>query len=333
MNAQTRGVSLLEVLISIFVLSIGLMGVAALLPVGGFNIAEANKADGSASCGRAALHHVKISRMLERTRRDEDDPSQLVNMWMDSWDDDKPTMIDPLGFSSGAFPYCHVYVQFASGVSPAFIPRVTLRVAPRSSSLAISQAVADRIFTWEDDKVFVIPEDADRRPAALDDNTHVHPFAGNYSWMAMVTPSNTVSVIVFHKRDYNAPTLTDIGPDNPRPCERVAVAEFSGQYPIDCSLSMPEEPSAARLGTGLSDYLNTRENDWIMLTNGKDFTWYRVLSVANELSNGTRFVWLAGSDWIYDKLDLTGDGNANELQAVICSGVIGVYTQPIYPAQ
>ena len=53
------GLSLLEVLISVFVLSIGLLGVAAVIPLGYHQIVEATKADRAASCGRAGLHAVR----------------------------------------------------------------------------------------------------------------------------------------------------------------------------------------------------------------------------------------------------------------------------------
>jgi hypothetical protein len=48
-----------------FVLSVGLLGVAALIPVGRFAIVETAKADRSGACGRAALSEIKVRRMLE----------------------------------------------------------------------------------------------------------------------------------------------------------------------------------------------------------------------------------------------------------------------------
>ena len=57
--------SLLEVLAAIGVLSIGLLGLAALLPVGRYTLAEATKADRGGQCGRAALRDVVVRRMLD----------------------------------------------------------------------------------------------------------------------------------------------------------------------------------------------------------------------------------------------------------------------------
>ncbi len=60
-----RGMSLLEVLAAIGVLSIGLLGLAALLPIGRYTIAEATKADHAGNCGRTALRAVAIRHMLD----------------------------------------------------------------------------------------------------------------------------------------------------------------------------------------------------------------------------------------------------------------------------
>ncbi len=376
------GVSLMEVLISIFVLSIGLMGVAALIPVGRFSLVETGKADRSAACGRAALREIKVRKMLERTRTATDNPAQEVDMWLQpgntSFDpaDVKPTghpatVIDPLFVAIamdvagkdvtnadvntiGSFPYCY-YVAFASGAAWR-VPRLTLRKTPTTSLSSMHRFVADRIFTWQDDMVFYRPEDDDERPELLVDGSGVRPIEGNYSWMVMVTPSSgnenlcAVSVIVFYKRNFQVTsTLTNIDSDNPKPSERVAVATFppgGGYGGGDVELAIPSNVAANLPGTeDKGEYLDVKENDWLMLTNGKVFLWYRVVAVANELTTSTtsgrlvRHVTLAGPDWNCDTdpaktwcVNLDNLPNAttlNDAQAVICDEVVGVYTQTI----
>ena len=72
LNRRRRGgISLLEVLISVFVLSMGLLGVAAMIPLGKIAILKAAIADRSASCGVAGLHEARVRGMLN------------PNMWVD----------------------------------------------------------------------------------------------------------------------------------------------------------------------------------------------------------------------------------------------------------
>ena len=54
-HPSRRGITLMEVLISIFVLSIGLLGVAAIIPLGQLALWETAKADRCGACGRAAM--------------------------------------------------------------------------------------------------------------------------------------------------------------------------------------------------------------------------------------------------------------------------------------
>ena len=60
-----RGLSLLEVLVSVFVLTLGLMGIAMVIPAGNALMNEALKSDRSAACGRAALNDIQVRRWYQ----------------------------------------------------------------------------------------------------------------------------------------------------------------------------------------------------------------------------------------------------------------------------
>ena len=82
MPPPRSGLSLLEILISVFVLSIGLLGVAAVIPLGGDAILKSAKSDRAGACGRSSLHVIKTRGWLNpagwrQLRVDETDP---VNM-------------------------------------------------------------------------------------------------------------------------------------------------------------------------------------------------------------------------------------------------------------
>ena len=63
-RTQRGAFSILEVLISMGILSLGLLGVAALIPVGKLALVETDKSDRGGACGRAALADVESLRML-----------------------------------------------------------------------------------------------------------------------------------------------------------------------------------------------------------------------------------------------------------------------------
>ena len=59
------GISLIEVLIAVFVLTFGLMGIAMVIPAGRYLMVEAAKSDRGSACGRAALNDMKIRGWLD----------------------------------------------------------------------------------------------------------------------------------------------------------------------------------------------------------------------------------------------------------------------------
>ena len=190
----------MEVLISTFVISIGLLGLAALLPVGRFTIVETGKADRAGACGRAGLHDVKIRRMLDS------------NNWSNA-----PTtssfVIDPIG------------VQAGRGATLGLLDRISLAgwTAP----------MIEQVFMWHDDLVFNMPKDVDIRPSVM--STGLEP-QGDYTWFVTVTPAYsesslpfnqrqlfTVSVVVCYKRD-----LSDGGVEVWEKGEQVTTATILG---------------------------------------------------------------------------------------------------------
>jgi len=178
------GITLLEVLVTIFILSLGLLGVAALIPIGKFSMIETEKSDRTGTCGRAGLREVQVRRMLDyRSWSPQIQGSATPGV----------LIIDPLGYHSygAALPFGGVF------------SRLTL-------SWITSLDIADQVFRWRDDLIFTLPSGGNRP---------IPPSAGasegNYSWFFTIcpTPSDvsggvplalrrayTVSVAVCHKR-------------------------------------------------------------------------------------------------------------------------------------
>ena len=312
--------SLIEVLISIFVLSIGLLGVAAMIPVGRYEIVEAAKSDRSAVLGRLAMREVKNRGMLDPMPWSLDNPSQVLTMWQGAGNLNQAqyVMIDPLYVTKnglGNFP--------AAGAMSMSRINLWNGLYRWGSGAPLNVDAAREIFVSHDDLVFDIPKDRDLRPVRMVSGNR-QQYEGNYCWAAMLAPDAaeaaaqsldaitrsrvTVSIVVFYKRNLD-----------PSQAERVATATSLGGG--DMTLTAPQE-----------DLERVKRNHWILLcgrtggppaagaTTGPLFHWYRVVAVAAGASATQRDVSLAGPDWT---------GPATGLQAVLIDGVVGVYTETV----
>ena len=98
----------MEVLISIFVLSLGLIGCGGCLPVGRFAIMETVKSDPAGNCGRAGLHVVKTCRMLDS------------RLWSNNTADISGAsfLVDPLGTLNGLGSFGGTPVQRIRSSAP-----------------------------------------------------------------------------------------------------------------------------------------------------------------------------------------------------------------------
>ena len=306
-----RGISLLEVLVSIFILSVGLLGVAALIPIGKLSLVETNISDRTGACGRAALREIKIRRLL--------DP----NNW-NSTPASTTFAIDPLGFNNG--------LTNNLGGASGTIARINLA----SGGAGWTPAQAESLFRWPDDLIVTLPKDmttpqnGDR--SSLQISGGVPQNEGNFSWFFTATPSPAeatlplpqrrtynVSVVVCHKR-----VFTDSGTD---PGERVES--------VVCDMS----PSPGGVGITLAGTQKLRDDQWILLTSGSQVSWYRVAAVGSVTGgngNSMTRATLVGPDWngsLGGTVTQSGGDVSisfdNSVNALIIGGVTGVYTSTI----
>jgi len=289
-RSTRSGVSLMEVLISIFVLSIGLLSLAALIPVGGMALRETAKSDRAGACGRAALREARIRRLV--------DPQY--------WSNPQATLngsavaLDPVGVNAGM------------GNALGLLPRLTFK--------GITPQQIEQIFYGKDDLHVHILEDPTLRPhiAYYQPNGKIGPTPtsspvtdGHYSWLMTVTPvASEIPLPLAQRTHYHVSVAVCYRRDlSPQGEQAVQVAQFLSQG----------------LGGGsvrLADPVMVKENEWIMLCGQRPSPvggsrticqWYRVMMVSEP---PITLITLAGPDW----------DPQYPATAVIIKSVVGVYS-------
>mgnify|MGYP004444531477 CR=1 FL=1 len=221
-----RGETLIEILSSILVLSIGLVGVLAAIPFGGMRMAQMTEADNSAAVGRNAVRFMNANNWSDPftwftsintgtfTPFSTVDPFSgglLLDGQNNTLDLRYPYIIDPLGDNATqiAPPQFHPYITAFQPDDDGY-PVVFTHVSPLpkqfdTSLLASSPGLLvewyQRFFYQQDDLIagYYDAEDrSDFRPRVeietrrLLDNTispiEVGSYTGRYSWMAFVYP-------------------------------------------------------------------------------------------------------------------------------------------------
>jgi type II secretory pathway pseudopilin PulG len=209
------GISLLEVLIAVGVLSVALLGVAAVLPVATFGMIETAKADRAAACGTAVLHDAKVQGILNPHAWRQFNLADAPNYRLEAVGELDPNVTSayvsqPRGFQYGEsyaidpyymarnespaanrfqfndFPYnpaspgsWALYPSAANrpGWRWTRMQRVTWADPGLTVSL-LSEEQAERVFVWDDDLVIPVPgPDGDRpRQMFLSDNLRGEAF-------------------------------------------------------------------------------------------------------------------------------------------------------------
>lgn len=343
-----RGITLLEVLISMFVMLVGLLGVMSLIPVGRFEQQRGAKIDRASACGRGAFREVKIRGMLNPTSWAQaasglkvyDPASATPYAWNATLTGTEFSAfaLDPLGIgTTGATNSFGQWFPYSSTAAPTVkrIPRITLGPSPGITAAARA-AMADVVFRWQDDLQFDDSGSTDNLPRQVMQGTSKRLSVGDYSWLAtvvhnhdLVSASNVldvplrVSIAVFHKRD-----LSTAGAGE-RICE-VTNPSGIGETQLSVAAANPDLAAAPYSGDA-KKFLDVKPSQWVMIASTPNSTiaypkwklsWQRIVAVDEVQGTGpyTRAVTLDGAD---QQFETGGPPAAN--YAYLFDGVIAVY--------
>lgn len=221
-STNRGGVSLLEILICIGILSVGLLGVVALIPVGHFALNETNKIDRSTACAKAAKAQVEIRDLLN--------PAEW-RYYAGNWQDYDPATMPAIAGSTIVLdPLGVAYDKDAALNFPFFTPTpllyrfTTLDLVSDPSGNPLTDpiliALSEQVCLWSDDTLMDIDDTTgDLRPRQVytsdDPANSFGPYPsrttddtlldgdlllsrqskGDFSWFATITPDLTE---VFH---------------------------------------------------------------------------------------------------------------------------------------
>jgi len=233
LKSPRLGISLLEILISMFVMLFGLMGVAALFPVGSFYVQQGEKFDRGNSLAQNAFEELLARGLLRPEVWLYADSANLVinnttNLFFEPFGAGNrgpglAFVIDPLGSVNASatngdlFPFTSLSNAWESNIrvlNPAPSPlnqpgtrwpvrRLTM---PQTPGVVMSGAVAETIFRLRDDLAVELPKEDDH-PAIQRwsvDNTNrllARQYQGNYSWLATIVPTSEKGLLGLQPAD------------------------------------------------------------------------------------------------------------------------------------
>ena len=258
-NTHPRGITLMEVLISMGILAVGLASVVALVPAGGSQARLAMIDNTSINVGSAAI-------------------ADLVNrggLNPDNWQPAQATpysvAIEPLGVDT-----------FPSGLT-----KVAL------TNIANGSTDAETVFRWKDDLLYVLPDPDEGQPPTpmYDGSAIMHE--GNFSWLATIQedPNDdqrcSVSIVTFYRRISSQDLVYDLpsGSNLPRP---LPVSSPNGLNAV----------TVAGFTLKPADFRKAFPRDAIMLfSDGTNHAWRRVsMATPNSVNLVTGGELLLGED-------------------------------------
>lgn len=334
--AARRGVSLLEVLISIGVTAVGLLGVMSLIPLAGAQARKGQISERATVIGQAGHGQMNAYGMADPNRwlkasGGTNGNGSLMGQLVGHYLPDPPTnnapytptgmraiCIDPRGVAGNLADASNIDTFPYGTAEPRGMTRVTLNMPQLGGGM--SKEMADYVFQSQDDLSLSLPSDRSM-PAyqlmAPTDSSELttkpdftrRQFDGSMSWMVTLVPKKdvtdlynrdlyTASTVVYHNRP---PLGADV--------ERTVNIAFHSAGIAGGDVEL----------VGLWD---VKPGNWLLLSgrraSGTNWyhRWYRVLGAAQDDSTNTTHVTLQGSDW---------DTTLVDTSAALVTGVVGVY--------
>ena len=313
-----HGVTLLEVLVSILIMTIGVLSVAALLPMGAYQAAQGRISDRASALGQEALRDFRIHGLSQA----------------DKWMTAGGASVVTNGTFSVKLPVClDPWMVSRNGGPVTFGP-----VSRLTYNGLQAVAAADQVFISNDDLTFDRPTDADYRPTQVTIPAGTSPVkrqsTGDFSWLAMVAPADgddgtifpnkmaILSVVVFNHRNKDA-ALEVTKP--------ATIPNGGGLGGIQLTFNQPWGPKEWTPPAAATP--DVRAGSWVLVYGiRKGMTqntckWYRVAGVGldsttnpPQISSAT----LIGPDW-----DTSGASGQASVNVVLFDGAVGVYEKPI----
>ncbi len=355
-HALPGGMSLLEVLIAMGVLTLGLLGILSVIPLAQYSLRETNKSDAAITCGRSALSEIKIRRLADfrwwywqggNWATGETYANQAASLLS------HPVILDPLGFTklnAAATALGRNNPDLLGGdpgVANGYLYRYTLASVFNNRATAMAITPVQAIFDWRDDLAFQPPQSKDERPTVFTSGLN---YDGNYSWFATLMPSTEdtatgggltvlpvgsrrifdVSTVVCYKRDFSVDA--DACPVGEWTANVSSVAGFGyggGTIGLGAASFAPYLTNSGGTDAALPEQATLRENNWVMLwarnAAGEYCShWYRVINA--DLESTTPTATLEGPDWDATRWPTSA---ANPIRMWVVKGVIGVYNSRI----
>lgn len=341
-DARRHGVSLLEVIFSIGIVAVGLLGVMVLLPIGGSRVAHGIVADMGDRVGRSAIRQFDVQLMRQPNMWARYDvtlspkayatvlPSPGVSYCIDPLC--VATLVDTNAYTAiaGSFPS----IPQVAATDPRMF-RISLRPAVGLSNVqGMKRAQAEQSFLYQDDLTVSLPDDRTLLPIQSFGSGNVkRQYEGRFSWLATLTPKDAaagdlyvLSIVVLHRRDLGM-TLPAATPGTEEP-ENERLVNVTFATGVTLAPGGGDVTLVTRSTTRPEKDLRLGQGEWVLLMGASGarsvFKWYRVLAVEPDTrSVGGLFkrdVTLFGPDW---------DATLPTQQALLMNGVVAVYEKTI----